>query len=226
MHIKDNDFAELAEFMNDGKLSAPKSESDHIFDGNQDSDPLSDFTSKQDKADAMAIALQWQEDGDSTYDALENLVYGMSADHSLDDDEGESSGSSEDHYNDLLEKVGSALIELGASENGVTAFIEDEDDEAGALLSSKLSSVMDSLSDDDPVLINRFAVNSDMLLDANVKAVRNGKFVLINNKRRRKRKQSAKQRAALKRNRKKAHNAKARKNRKKSSKLRKSRGMS
>ena len=179
-----------------------------------------DMAEKMGKADAMAVALQWIEDGDYTYDALDNLVYGMA----IDDPEADEPEVDEDAYAEMLNGVAGALAELGASKDGIMSFLQDEDDEAGDIIGSKLSVVMDSVTDDDFSLISRYAAGG-MILDAMQKVVRDGEVTWIQKKPKRKRIMSAAQKAALKKVRMKANTASAKAKRKKAARVRKSAGL-
>ncbi|MFM7010563.1 MAG: hypothetical protein ACKO0Z_14750 [Betaproteobacteria bacterium] len=179
-----------------------------------------DMAEKMGKSDAMAVALQWVEDGEYTYDALDNLVYGMA----IDDPEADEPEVDEEAYTEMLNGVAGALVELGASKDGIVSFLQDEDDEAGEIIGNKLSAVMDSVTDDDFTLISRYSVGG-MVLDAMEKVVRDGEVTWIQKKPKRKRILSAAQKAALKKARMKANTASAKAKRKKSARVRKSSGL-
>lgn len=179
-----------------------------------------DMAEKMGKSDAMAVALQWVEDGEYTYDALDNLVYGMT----IDDPEADEPEVDEEAYNEMLNGVAGALVELGASKDGVVSLLQDEDDEAGEIIGNKLSSVMDSVTEDDYTLITRYAAGG-MILDAMQKVVRDGEVTWIQKKPKRKRIMSAAQKAALKKARMKSNTAAAKAKRKKSARVRKSAGL-
>ena len=179
-----------------------------------------DMAEKMGKSDAMAVALQWVEDGEYTYDALDNLVYGMT----IEDPEADEPEVDEEAYTEMLNGVAGALVELGASKDGVVSLLQDEDDEAGEIIGNKLSSVMDSVAEDDYTLITRFAVGG-MVLDGMEKVVRDGKITWIRKKPKKKRIMSAAQKAALKKARMKSHTGAAMSKRKKAMRVRKSAGL-
>lgn len=179
-----------------------------------------DMAEKMGKSDAMAVALQWVEDGEYTYDALDNLVYGMT----IEDPEADEPEVDEEAYTEMLNGVAGALVELGASKEGVVSLLQDEDDEAGEIIGNKLSSVMDSVTEDDYTLITRYAAGG-MILDAMQKVVRDGEVTWIQKKPKRKRIMSAAQKAALKKARMKSNTAAAKAKRKKSARVRKSAGL-
>lgn len=179
-----------------------------------------DMAEKMGKSDAMAVALQWIEDGEYTYDALDNLVYGMT----IDDPEADEPEPNEEAYVEMLNGVADAMIELGASKDGVISFLQDEDDEAGEIIGNRLSSVMDSASEDDYTLITRFAVGG-MVLDGMEKVVRDGEITWIRKKPKKKRIMSAEQKAALRKAQAKSHNGASKAKRKKAMRMRKSAGL-
>ena len=179
-----------------------------------------DMAEKMGKADAMAAALQWVEDGEYTYDALDNLVYGMT----IEDPEADEPEVDEEAYTEMLNGVAGALVELGASKDGVVSFLQDEDDEAGEIIGNKLSAVMDSVTDDDFTLISRYAAGG-MVLDAMEKVVRDGEVTWIQKKPRKKRIMTAAQKIALKAARMKAHTGASMRKRKKSMRIRKTSGL-
>ena len=179
-----------------------------------------DMAEKMGKADAMAAALQWVEDGEYTYDALDNLVYGMT----IEDPEADEPEVDEEAYTEMLNGVAGALVELGASKDGVVSFLQDEDDEAGEIIGNKLSAIMDSVTDDDFTLISRYAAGG-MVLDAMEKVVRDGEVTWIQKKPRKKRIMTAAQKIALKAARMKAHTGASMRKRKKSMRIRKTSGL-
>jgi len=184
---------------------------------------VSDFADMQTRAQGMGLALVWLEDRDHTFSALDALAVGMAdvdGDSEITEDE-------EEGYNDMLSAVGAALVSLGASADNVKTFVDDEDDAAGKKLGKYLSKKMDGVESDDDDLVAGFAVSNDFILEAayrRVKTAVNGKIV-FKKKRLRPKRLSAKQRAALKKARRKANNGAARKKRAKAMRLRKSRGL-
>lgn len=185
-----------------------------ILDAAQD-----DFASKVERSEAMAVALQWLEDGEFTYDSLDSLIYGMAASE-LDHEPDEDSGCDEDVYNEYLNKTANALVELGANPSSVQSLFENEDDEAADIIGNKLTMTLDSLKDDDDTLITNYAVGG-MILDASAKKVVRDGVVAWIKKPIKKRKMTSAQKAALKKARRKAHSASAKRKRKKSRKVRK-----
>ena len=180
------------------------------------------FTDQQLRSMAMSVSLTWVNDGEHTFEALDALAVGM-----IDlDDDGEVSEDEEDDYNDLLSAVAEALIRLGASAENVVAFIDDEDDDAGAKLGEFISGKLAASEIDDDEVIMRHVTTQigDAIFEATVKVVRNGKVVL-KKKRIKKYRMSAAQRQALKKARRKANSSTARRNRRKSMRMRKQRNL-
>ena len=102
----DADIWEFPEEKAQGKQSAGVYLTGAVLDSAED-----DMAEKLGKSDAMAVALQWVEDGEYTYDALDNLVYGMT----IDDPEADEPEVDEEAYTEMLNGVAGALVELGAS---------------------------------------------------------------------------------------------------------------
>lgn len=183
---------------------------------------VDDFATKLARSQAMAVALTFVAEGDFTYDTLEGLVIGMtSADM---DSDGEISEDEEDAFNEILSYVAEAFGVLGAGAENVAAFINDEDDAAGATMGTRLAGRLEEtkLTDDD--IIARFALQEQLVLDGWKKVVKGGKVVL-KKIRTKKVRLNAAQKAALKKARRKANSAAAKFARKKSMKMRKARGI-
>ena len=178
-----------------------------------------DLADKQFRADSMAIALTWLEEGDFSSDAMNALVAGMA---DVDGDE-EINDSEQEYYDSLYTMAADALVELGGDVSNVQEFMEG-DDEAGAKLGAFLSGRMDDVESADDELVSKYAVKQSLIMDATVKVVRNGKVVLKKIPLRKKKLSSA-QKMALKKARRKANTSSARKKRQKAMRLRKSRSL-
>ena len=180
------------------------------------------FTDQQLRSMAMSTALTWINDGDFTFETLDALAVGM-----IDlDDDGEVSEDEEDDYNDLLSSVAESLIRLGAKAENVIAFIDDEDNAAGAKLGEHIAGKLQASNIEDDELILRHVTTKigDAIFEATVKVVRGGKVVL-KKKRLKKYRMSTAQRQALKKARRKANSSAARRKRRKSMRLRKQRSL-
>lgn len=188
---------------------------------------------------AMATVLTWVDEGDFTYEAMNQMLLGVA---DLDGDEVLTEEEME-IYHELLPEVSNAMLTLGADPANVTEFLDGESDEAGAKLGGYLSGVMDSMPADDAEIVTTFATGEDGALfecadgidpeDAiyeatfkKTKVVKDGK-VVIKKKRvsGRGAKRSAKQKAALKKARRKGSSSASKMKRKKTMKLRKKKGL-
>lgn len=213
-----------------------------VFDSNDSDAPASDnklagevmdsaieaYTEAGMRGDAMAIALDWMDVEEKTADSLADLVEIACLDESdetiFDDDSEEEPTIDADEYAEMYKFVGDALVELGAKEASVESLINEDDDDAAEAVAYQIESVMDEADEADVDLISRFAVGGAIFDDAEKKVIRNGEVSFISKKKRKKR-LSATQRAAMKKMRLKAHKSGARKKRAKSMKQRKARGM-
>lgn len=217
----------------DAKKAKPEEESiteSELFasmEGDQLLSAVSERADADGRAMAAAIALEWASNDTNSFDDLEALIAGAIAD--VDDDE-ESEIEPDDlndedaeDFNNLFNVVGQAIsLFSGMPAKSVQKFIDEEDDNlAPDIIKAIMEKAKGESSDE---LVADFALREAMLLSAKVKVVRDGKIAYIN-KKVRKRKMSAKQRMALKKARKKAHNSAARAKRKKSARLRKRNGM-
>lgn len=179
-----------------------------------------DLGEKQLRANAMAAVLAWLEGNDYSYESLDAIVAGLS---DIDDD-GEITEPEEDLFNDLLTMVADAFATMGGEDVNIKTFIDDESEEAGEKLAAYLNKKLDANEKSDDELITEYAVKAQLVLDATQKVIRNGKVTLIK-KRVKKRRMTAKQKAALKIARRKANNSGARRKRAKSMKQRQQRNM-
>jgi len=176
---------------------------------------VDDLAEQQIRSMAMGAALAWIDDGEYTFDAMDSLVEGLS---DLDESE-ELSDDEMVVYNDLMTGVGMALEELGAD----TAMIESAltgDDEAATELGYYLEEKMEEMELDDDELVSEFSTKAALITEGVKRVIRDGKVKYIRTNRR-KRKMTAKQKAALKKARMKANTSAAKLARKKSMKLRK-----
>ncbi len=198
-----------------------------------------DYGDAQVRSAAMSAVLAWVEDGEFGYGTLDGFVTGIADlddDENLDDDE-------IGYYNDIWNEVANAMISLGASSANVEEFLDDEDDDAGNRLGEYLAGIMDNMPSSDNEILSTFAVGADgavfecsagihemddAILEAAYKktrVVRDGKVVIKKKRISGKVRLSAKQKAALKKARRRANSAAAKLKRKRSQKLRKKRGL-
>ena len=111
-----------------------------------------------------------------------------------------------------------ALCEDGAVDEGAVVDNEDEDEDdededegdedAADAVAHQISQMLDDAGESDTDIISRFAVGGAIFDEATKKVIRNGEVKLIKKKKRKKR-LSGKQRAAMKKMRMKAHKGSA-----------------
>ena len=171
---------------------------------------------------AAAAVIEWVQNGEATFDSFDDIATGL-ADIDLDNDD-ELTDQQIDDYNMWLGLMADAAVAMGADQGDVTTMIDDSDDDSAAAVIEAI----DIAPEDEDDVIADFSVTGDengaAMMEANVKVVRNGVVKMIR-KRPRPRRQTAAQKAALKKNRLKSHKASANKLRKKSVLLRKRRGL-
>lgn len=173
------------------------------------------------RSEAMGVALTWIEEGEHTFDAIDYLVEGIVTDEGEEDQD--LTPDEIDHYDLIMEIMPAALKSLGGNAENIAKLLDHEDDEAGAALGKHLTSKLDETAKDDDDLVAEFAAGGEMILES-LRMVRGGEVVRKSRKRRKRRMTSA-QRAALKKARRKAHTSAARRARKKSMKVRSKRGL-
>lgn len=194
----------------------------NIFEeAGDNSEATADFARKQLRSQAMSCALTWLQEGDYSFQAIDDLAAGIA---DLDGDE-ELTEEEEDYYNELMSDVGAALVSLGGEFDNVQNFLDNEDDGEGAKLGEFLSEKVNAIEDDDDTIIANFAMQSDQVMEAMIKRVIGGKVVLKKKRLKRRVKLSAAQKAGLKLARRKAHTGAAKLARRKSMKIRKRRGI-
>lgn len=182
---------------------------------------VADMGDKELRASGMAAALTWIDEGEYTSEFIDGLIAGMAAES--DDDDAMITDAEDDFYAGLSEATAEALVALGGSSEQVTAMMEG-DEEAAEVLGEFLSGKLDESNKSDSELITGFAVGGSLVMDAAKKIIRNGKVVL-KKRRLKKVRLNSKQKAALKKARRKAHNSAARRARAKSMKIRNQRGL-
>jgi len=156
---------------------------------------------------AASLLLDWASDGEPTWADFSSLAISLADLPDLEDDDEDYTDDQVDAYNDALSELAYAAIALGANQDDVTSMIDDEDDDAA-------SAVYTIAGDDE-----------DALFEApKIKVVRGGKVKLIR-KRLRKLRRTSKQKAAIKKARRKAQTSTAKLHRRKSMNIRRKRGM-
>ncbi|MCU6339105.1 hypothetical protein KW823_21490 [Enterobacter quasiroggenkampii] len=195
-------------------------------------------SAQDDRGAAAAAVIEWAQSGDATWDSFESLAFGIALEsEGLDPDDIESDDDITDgvvdSFNDALANMADAAVTFGADSDDVATLIDEEDDDAASEVMNALADIDDEEAEE---LIAAFTVGEDlyesikqtetndsqMLLEATKKVVRDGKVKLIK-KRPRPKKLNSAQRSALKKARRKSHTSAARMKRRKSMKIRKKR---
>lgn len=197
-------------------------------------DPVSTMADAQIAAMAMGAVLTWVDEGDFSHGALYDLVAGVSDLDGDDDWTDEETGI----WDALWPQVADALLSLGAKEASVKEFLDKEDDDAGERLGGFLSGLMDEESASDDEIVAAFAAGESSIFESagqedsifeaafkKVKVVRGGKVVIKKKRISGRAHLSAKQKAALKKARRRSNSAAARLARKKAMRVRKQRGL-
>ncbi len=169
------------------------------------------------RQDAAAAVIQWVDGGDSDFDELDALIYGLAG----GEDDEELSDSEFEVYDDLLTFAGEYIANVsGADATDIELMFDDAEsaDRVFAALEEALGGV------DSDESLAEFAVRDSMITEAMKKVIRNGQLKMIK-KPRRKRRLTGAQKAALKKARRKANTGAAKAARKKSMRKRKSRGL-
>lgn len=169
------------------------------------------------RSDAAAAVCQWVDEGDAEADAFESMAFGLAG----GDEAEELSDDQAETFLESLSNMTDFALQLGASPEAVQGLV-DGDDDAAELVFESIESALETQTSDE--LIADFGVREQLILEAKKKVIRDGKIVTINTKKR-KRRMSAAQKAALKKARSKAHRSAGKAARKKAMRMRKSRGM-
>ncbi|WP_050978650.1 hypothetical protein [Edwardsiella tarda] len=178
---------------------------------------VSRMADESERSSAAAAVLEWATSGEATFFAFDDMAMGLA--DILDD--AEPSDEQVEEYNSYLNLMAQAAIMFGAKKADVMTMIDDEDDTAAEAVMDALGSLSD---DDTDEAITAFTLKTDLLLEAKIKVVRDGKVTLIP-KKVRKTHLSGAQRAALKKARTKAHTSAAKMARRKSMRLRHKAGL-
>ena len=188
----------------------------HILDS-----AVADMGDKELRASGMAAALTWIDEGEYTAEFLNGLIAGMVSDS--DDEDAPVTDIDDDFYTGLSESTAEALVALGGATEQVASAM-DGDEDAAEVLGEYLADRLEESEKSDSDLITGFAVGNSLVLDAAKKVVRNGKVVL-KKRRLKKVRLNSKQKAALKKAQRKAHNSAARRARAKAMKIRSQHGL-
>ncbi len=177
------------------------------------------------RQEAAAAVIQWVEGGDSDFNDLDAMLFGMVASGTEDEED------LDDVQYEQYEQLSNYAAEFIATLTGDDADIElmGDDEQSADRVFGALESALEDVDTDEALA--EFAVrdaimleSADLLLEAKKKVIRNGQVTYIK-KRTRKRRMTAAQKAALKKARRKANTGAAKAARKKSMRQRESRGM-
>jgi hypothetical protein len=182
-----------------------------------------DFAEQQLRAQSMAVGLAWLDMESPTGEDLEIIVEGVVSCSDDDDEDYELSDDELTHRNEIFESLEPIFESLGADTKNVQAALAGDED-AGIELGEHLQTLIgeSTLSDDE--VITDFAIKPALIGEGLKRVIRDGKVSYIRTNRRKKR-MSAKQKAALKKARMKANTGAAKLARSKSNRMRKQRGL-
>ncbi len=177
---------------------------------------VSAMATSQARQDAAAAVVQWVEGGDADYDELDALLFGM-----VEGGDSDEEIELDDIQNEQYEQLTKFASEFMATFSGVDSAdvaLMDEDDSAADRVYEAMENALSDVNNSEAIA--DFAVRESVMMEAKERVIRNGKPTYIN-KRKRKRRMSAAQKAALKKARRKAHTSAAKASRAKSMNLRK-----
>ncbi|MCR9488463.1 hypothetical protein NB524_00395 [Vibrio alginolyticus] len=177
---------------------------------------VSAMATSQARQDAAAAVVQWVEGGDADYDELDALLFGM-VEGGDSDEEVELDDIQNEQYEQLT-KFASEFMATFSGVDGADVALMGEDDDAAERVYEALENALSDVNNSEAIA--DFAVRESVMMEAKERVIRNGKPTYIN-KRKRKRRMSAAQKAALKKARRKAHTSAAKASRAKSMNLRK-----
>ncbi len=170
-----------------------------------------------DRSDAAAACVQWVSGGDADFDELDALLYGLSGGQ----DDKELNESQEAMYESLLDEAGDFIHQVSNAKDEDIEMMSEDDDAAERVFESLSSAISDVDTDE---LVAEYSVRDSMMMEATKKVIRDGVLKLVKTKKRRRRMTPA-QKAALKKARMKARSGAAKAARKKSMRKRKARGL-
>lgn len=171
------------------------------------------------RAGGMSAVLAWVETGEPSADDFDMTAFGM-ADINEDGDVTE---EEEEEYNEILFAMTQALAHMQIDEDDINDLLEG-DDKAAERVYTAVGEYVENSDDSEAEIIATFSVAQEAMTEAKKKVVRDGKIVWVKKPLRKKR-ISAKQRAALKRARMKANTGAAKAKRAKAMKKRKAAGL-
>ena len=122
---------------------------------------LEAYADSQLRSQAMSAVLGWIEDGNFTYDNLDEFVCAVAdldGDFEISEEEG-------DYYNSVWQQIPNALLTLGAPEDDVEKLVNGESNAAGQRVGEAVKLSLDSEKADDDDLIAGFAYGEDAVLE-------------------------------------------------------------
>jgi len=175
-----------------------------------------DHANQTARSDAMAGAIVWATETAGDAEDLDALVMGLAG----VDGEGDFSDDDFALYEDAAQEVAEAFVALGADQSDVEAAISEASQDAASAIVEVVEASIDEAEKSTDEIITAFGVADKAMFEAKKMVVRGGKKKWVKKPLKKKR-MNAKQKAALRKARKKAHTGAAKKNRAKSMRRRK-----
>lgn len=144
----------------DGKEQVNESACESILE-----DAVSNYSEAQIRSDAMSAVLGWLEAGEYTYADLDSAILevaDLNGDFEIGEDE-------EEYYSDMWATAADALATLGATSEDVQALYDgpsEDADKAGARIGADLSKKLDEVKEDDNDIIMAFSMNDNKVLES------------------------------------------------------------
>lgn len=168
------------------------------------------------RSDAASAVIAWINSGDSEADSFDAMAYGLAG-----GDSEELSDDQEKDYQITLGYMTDFAILCGANAIDCQGLVDGDDDASENVFDAVESSIQNASEDE---LISDFAHREKLIFESTKKVIRDGKVVIINTSKR-KRKMTAAQKAALKKAQLKSHSSAANAARKKSLHLHESKNL-
>jgi len=188
--------------------------------GQIDPDHVDRFVDQQIRLQSMSSLMSWVDSWDHSYAVLNDLLLGIA---DLDGDL-EISADEEGYFNDLLQGVSAAMLELGADRGLVDSFLNDENKVAGDKIAEFLADKMNAIDARPEEIVVNHGLGAQVILESTQTVVRSGE-VIIKKKRVRRKKITSLQKQAAKKNLRKAMSGLSRQKRERSLRIGKKRGI-
>lgn len=143
---------------------------------------------------AAAACVQWAHGGESSLDSLDAMLFGLAggdADGELELTDGQAA-----MYESLQAHAGEFIASISDAQESDLLELQEGDSEVADRIFESLENGLENVDSDEAIA--EFAVRESMIMEAKKAVIRDGKKVYINT-RKRKRRMSAAQKAALKR---------------------------